>query len=381
MTTEITAQNASGEAFPRLHASACDHCRRPCAALAGNPGRSAILASGREVPGNCPLRVPRGRLSARHLSDFRGCSLQNVLLLAGGGFPPAPVANPRPDASVLEAIRTLHAQDRLAVLFAPFHSEARNALDAWRGSRLSGAILREKEREEAEAAEAAKEAEKPHLMNPVWLGKQPQPDSTEENPAITKASAGAAVWCRVEAGGLSVGDSIMFTVCPAGKKDKLEVLSGRIESRKDEYWASARFAISPKIIPPGEENVKLEFFARQFAHKLEAKGPVLTVGPVTFEILLQLDTDDPKAKDDELILVDDKGGEVTRVKVSEMKEESENHVRLKFRNIEMGAKYSLVRDHGPDEEGGQDSLWVNLSPDEIMAMFQGDEEEGEDDGE
>jgi hypothetical protein len=43
----------------------------------------------------------------------------------------------------------------------------------------------------------------------------------------------------------------------------------------------------------------------------------------------------------------------------------------------MKARYSLIRDHGPDEEGGQDALFTLRTPEEIVAMFSEPEPEAE----
>lgn len=91
-----------------------------------------------------------------------------------------------------------------------------------------------------------------------------------------------------------------------------------------------------------------------------------------FEILLELDTDDPKARDDELILVDENDDEVLRLKVADMEEEEEDVVRLVFRGIDMDTKYSLIRDYGAEEDGHQDPLFVNMSPREIIEIFEED---------
>ncbi|HLP42147.1 MAG TPA: OmpA family protein, partial [Fibrobacteria bacterium] len=86
-----------------------------------------------------------------------------------------------------------------------------------------------------------------------------------------------------------------------------------------------------------------------------------------FEVRLRMDAEDSRAKDDELLLVDEDGEKLVAVKVKEMKEEDEDWVRLRFEGVDLRKRYSLVRDHGPDEEGGQDTLWDNLCPEELLA--------------
>lgn len=98
-----------------------------------------------------------------------------------------------------------------------------------------------------------------------------------------------------------------------------------------------------------------------------------------FEVLLHIDAENPRAKDDTLLLVDEDGTEVKTLKVAEMQEEGEDRVRLRFEGVDMRKRYSLVRDNGPDEEGGRDAFWINLSPEEIIALSADPEPEPESD--
>ncbi len=87
-----------------------------------------------------------------------------------------------------------------------------------------------------------------------------------------------------------------------------------------------------------------------------------------FTILLEIDVDDPEAKDDELILLDNDGNEVMKVMVSEMEEVEKDLVRLEFPDIEMEKKYNLIRDYGDDDEGGVDPLFIDMTPNEILEV-------------
>ncbi|HLP41598.1 MAG TPA: OmpA family protein, partial [Fibrobacteria bacterium] len=75
-----------------------------------------------------------------------------------------------------------------------------------------------------------------------------------------------------------------------------------------------------------------------------------------FEVRLQFDAEAPRAQDDELLLVNEDGNKVAALKVGELKEDGEEGVRLRFEGVDLRRRYSLVRDHGPDEEGGHDTL-------------------------
>lgn len=87
-----------------------------------------------------------------------------------------------------------------------------------------------------------------------------------------------------------------------------------------------------------------------------------------FTMLLEIDVDDPEAKDDELILLDMDGNEVMKILVSEMEEIEEDVVKLEFPDIEMDTKYNLIRDYGDDEEGGVDPLFIDMTPNEILEV-------------
>lgn len=84
--------------------------------------------------------------------------------------------------------------------------------------------------------------------------------------------------------------------------------------------------------------------------------------PTPWELLMQIDVDDPEAQDDELVLLDSEHNEVERVDVSRMAKEGEGWVRIRFEKTVLQQAYTLIRDHGPDEGGGIDVLFENISP-------------------
>jgi hypothetical protein len=84
--------------------------------------------------------------------------------------------------------------------------------------------------------------------------------------------------------------------------------------------------------------------------------------PTPWELLMQIDVDDPEAQDDELILLDSDHNEVERVDVSRMAREGKDWVRVRFEKTVLQQPYTLIRDHGPDEGGGVDVLFENISP-------------------
>jgi hypothetical protein len=84
--------------------------------------------------------------------------------------------------------------------------------------------------------------------------------------------------------------------------------------------------------------------------------------PTPWELLMQIDVDDPEAQDDELILLDSDHNEIERIDVSRMAKEGKDWVRIRFEKTVLQKPYTLIRDHGPDEGGGIDVLFENISP-------------------
>jgi hypothetical protein len=93
--------------------------------------------------------------------------------------------------------------------------------------------------------------------------------------------------------------------------------------------------------------------------------------PFEFSILLQIDVDEPAAKDDELILLDESGTEVEKIAVKDMVEVSRDMVRLVFKKAQKDKKYSLIRDYGAEDDGGHDPLFIKLTYDELMKYTHG----------
>jgi hypothetical protein len=82
-----------------------------------------------------------------------------------------------------------------------------------------------------------------------------------------------------------------------------------------------------------------------------------------WKLWVELDPSDPKAEDDELVLVDAAGTEVRRVRLSAMAAEGAGKVVV-FENIDLNARFSLIREYGPDS-GGTVALFVDFTPNEL----------------
>ena len=82
---------------------------------------------------------------------------------------------------------------------------------------------------------------------------------------------------------------------------------------------------------------------------------------VDWKIWIELDPNDPKAKDDTVILLDACHDEVERKALAGCPREGEGVV-VTFEKIEKHSRYTLIRDYGPDEGGGADTLFIDRSP-------------------
>jgi hypothetical protein len=85
---------------------------------------------------------------------------------------------------------------------------------------------------------------------------------------------------------------------------------------------------------------------------------------IDWVIWVELDPDDPKAQDDELILIDIREAEVQRVHLSSCAKEGFG-VKVVFEQVEKHTAYTLIRDFGPDEGGGIDTLFIGRTPQEL----------------
>jgi hypothetical protein len=113
-------------------------------------------------------------------------------------------------------------------------------------------------------------------------------------------------------------------------------------------WLSTMLAPAPTGVP------------RRKAEE-EKSRPKRDVGD--WSIWVELDGDAPGAQDDELVLLDAAHREVRRVKLARMRTSGAGKIVV-FEKIDRNARYSLIRDHGP-EEGGADALFVDVSPNEL----------------
>jgi hypothetical protein len=82
---------------------------------------------------------------------------------------------------------------------------------------------------------------------------------------------------------------------------------------------------------------------------------------IDWAIWIELDPDDPKVKDDTVILLDAGHEEVERVALSGCPRNGSGVV-VTFKKIEKHSRHTLIRDYGPDEGGGTDTLFIDRSP-------------------
>lgn len=200
------------------------------------------------------------------------------------------------------------------------------------------------------------------LKDPRWLAEEPS--GSRERAAAT-ASIDDQVYVRVTTSKFPKGTAITFVIVDASTQEVVAVLSGSVGDGETEdmahaAWRVPEFIESGRVVPD-----KQEFRIAAEGAGQRTEGGILKVVPSIWEILLQFDPDAPEAQDDELILLDGEGKEVERVGPSEMTKQGRDWVLVKFKNTRRLRRYTLIRDHGPDEGCGPDVLFWDMSPDEL----------------
>jgi hypothetical protein len=85
---------------------------------------------------------------------------------------------------------------------------------------------------------------------------------------------------------------------------------------------------------------------------------------IDWTIWIELDPADPKASDDVVILLDEFHQEVVRKPLASCPREGTG-VLVKFEKLNKHDRFTLIRDYGPNEGGGQDTLFIGSSPAEM----------------
>ena len=85
---------------------------------------------------------------------------------------------------------------------------------------------------------------------------------------------------------------------------------------------------------------------------------------IDWTIWIELDPADPKASDDVVILLDEFHQELMRKPLASCPREGTG-VLVKFEKIGKHDRFTLIRDYGPNEGGGQDTLFIESSPAEM----------------
>ncbi len=203
------------------------------------------------------------------------------------------------------------------------------------------------------------------LVDARWLDGASE---LTKDTAIAKAYLDDEVQVAVTAEGLLEGESVTFTISEASSGALVEKLTGRVAKTGGKFVAASRWVVPEEFddtkVVPG----KTEFRILAESHERICESRNLQVEPFVWELMLQIDPDDPEAQDDELILIDADEREVERLAVAGMAKEGGDWVRLRFEGARRRRKYSLLRDHGPDEGGGVDVLIANQSPQQLEEL-------------
>jgi len=85
---------------------------------------------------------------------------------------------------------------------------------------------------------------------------------------------------------------------------------------------------------------------------------------IDWTIWIELDPADPKASDDVVILLDEFYQEVMRKPLASCPREGTG-VLVKFEKIGKHDRFTLIRDYGPNEGGGEDTLFMDSTPAEM----------------
>ncbi len=203
------------------------------------------------------------------------------------------------------------------------------------------------------------------LIDARWLAASSEPTKEAR---IAKAYLDDEVQVAVTTEGLLEGESVTFTISEASSGALVEKLTGSVVKSDGRFVAAARWVVpddfdATKVVPG-----KTEFRILAESHERICESRNLQVEPFVWELMLQIDPDDPEAQDDELILIGADEGEVERLAVAGMAKEGSDWVRLRFECARRSRKYSLLRDHGPDEGGGVDVLIANQSPEQLEEL-------------
>ncbi len=362
---------------PKVDESPCSQCKgMPCRDTLRGSGLlpfPQILSPSLTLPLSCPAlacdaREDEIRRALFRMPDGERAALWRRLSIA----PHVPSTSENLTDELLRLIRSRQVTVLFPQIGSPIESFIRSAV----AKRLGRAHAHKPKSSEAEGDVAASEEEapKPVLVNPVWAWlANPKKKGCDEK-TLSVAAIGDAVWCKVDSQGLMPGDSVAFNIFLKGRNGKSDervtTVFGRVGENRDDEGAVGRFVIGETVLGQKLDAKKdqLYFIAKQATHSLEIKGPNLALEEV-WRLWLQIDLDHPKAKDDELILLNEGGGEVKRLKFSELSEAQEDFVELRFEGIDRDAKYSLMRDYGPDEGGGKEYLFEEMKPSQIDAQW------------
>jgi|GEM_PF-4704040 len=88
---------------------------------------------------------------------------------------------------------------------------------------------------------------------------------------------------------------------------------------------------------------------------------------IDWTIWIELDPDDPKASDDVVILLDEFYQEVERKPLAACPRRGTG-VLVEFKQIREHDRFTLIRDYGPNEGGGSDTLFLDCSPAELKGQ-------------
>jgi len=369
----------------------CSRCfYKPCDRLrfgGVHPGKFLLVHNSRLGVGfvDCPF-IARSfdeveslvtQVSAEELIDFLDIVLQQFTPNEQVHFRQSDYMNGSCDMSgrVL-FIKALWEDNVLSVLRIPRFFRADAVMRKWLYSyeglvyMLQKPELANKE-DKAAATDALADAQgQKKLMNPRW--KHVDEDRDKESPEV--AAIGDDVTLMASATNFPDNAEVTFDIYDESgdAPEKIDSVQGSVDGgRAEAVWT---------VADPNDAGDKLDLQFEATAEDLSS-GKAGIATKFVFEILLQIDVDDPAAQDDVLILLDENNAEIKKLPVKDMKEVSEDIVRIRLEDIDMDKKYSMIRDYGAEDDGGHDPLFINLTPKELMKYSKVSDDEDEEDSE
>ncbi len=362
-----------------LKFKSCAHCQwQPCERLRYGgvfPGKSMVVSRSDAPPNpvDCPflvtdpeqLRIWAEELSMADLVEQTEFVLSQLDVNMSFAIRQSHFVMSYDDREGrIRLLLALWSAGGFALLRIPHHYGSDDKMRRWLHSleALTPTVHHEAQEQEPAATddvEAAPAAETVRLMNPRW--EHADETAAQERPEETVV--GDTILLKADVEGIPDGAMVSFDVYDLAY-DPPSRIAG-VRGANTEGTAEAEWKV--ELADTNRVSGKVAFEATVRSKVSERVEVPVTEGP--FAILLHIDVDDPEARDDQLKLVDADGNEVLLINVADMKEIEQDVVRLTFPDIDMDTKYSLIRDYGSDEDGGEDPLFVDMTLNEIKELY------------